>query len=333
MTRLIVLFCSCCAFFTMNANAQTYFPNYVSKQNCSLSQQEFNTWFTDGSVSKDGKVWPANSAGFPTNNTKCDFYKWSAQMFLWLTSPSQSYGGGDFVFDSLIFYDVSPEYTINATTKGRKLISNDVGNSFGLRSAKQDEPFTGEVGQAGGSGVLLSQPGTTVSTSSSLVYYGIHVNDVYAAFLKSQATAVTPAKDFPTTISSELPDAIALTMEVKTSWIDAATVSDASQYITIQAEVPNMFLMLITRYGFCRWDNLNRKAWRWLVCISWAPCKGIRRWSGQRWSMSTTRPIIAIPTWIQQEILSHFLPKRVVTGCSVPRQGLRHLQTLNMLML
>src|SRR5205085_269132 len=45
---------------------------------------------------------------FP-NTPNCSFYQWSWQMFLWLTSPSPAkYGGGEHIFDSATFYDVSP---------------------------------------------------------------------------------------------------------------------------------------------------------------------------------------------------------------------------------
>jgi hypothetical protein len=51
-------------------------------------------------------VDPANSIILNTNNN-CNFYKWSEQMFLWLTSPaSPPYQGGR-VFDSNVFYQVN----------------------------------------------------------------------------------------------------------------------------------------------------------------------------------------------------------------------------------
>ncbi len=52
---------------------------------CTVPQQDFTGWFK----SKPGlnqPVNPANSLGLDTSNN-CNFYKWSAQMFLWLTSP------------------------------------------------------------------------------------------------------------------------------------------------------------------------------------------------------------------------------------------------------
>jgi hypothetical protein len=73
-----------------------------------LTPAEFNSWFVSGSVALNGLVKPANSVTFP-NIPNCSFYKWSEQMFLWLTSPAPaSYGGGGgLVMNSPVFYDVS----------------------------------------------------------------------------------------------------------------------------------------------------------------------------------------------------------------------------------
>src|SRR5690349_8855867 len=77
---------------------------------CSVSSTEISGWFRNGLVTLNGEVKPAESDNF-SNSPNCDFYKWSAQMFLWLTSPApSSYGGtGELVFNSPAFYDVSPK--------------------------------------------------------------------------------------------------------------------------------------------------------------------------------------------------------------------------------
>jgi hypothetical protein len=73
----------------------------------SLTATEFNTWFESGTVSLNGAVKPANSVLFP-DTPNCSFYKWSEQMFLWLTSPAPPrYGGGGLVMNTPEFYDVS----------------------------------------------------------------------------------------------------------------------------------------------------------------------------------------------------------------------------------
>ena len=107
-----------------------------------------------------------------------------------------------------------------------------------------------EQGQAGGDGVLVAQNG-------SLVYYATMVNDVYAYFLTGTKTTPgngginpTPTQ-FPTTLAElnkviafgaahgkTFPDANALAIEVKTSWVEAAGLPNLSSYITMTATVP-----------------------------------------------------------------------------------------------
>lgn len=77
-------------------------------QSCTLDSNEFNSWFASGQATENGAVNPANSITFPHQNN-CDFYKWSQQMFLWITSPSQGeYGNSGTVMESPVFYTVSP---------------------------------------------------------------------------------------------------------------------------------------------------------------------------------------------------------------------------------
>jgi hypothetical protein len=90
---------------TVESAVPSIIPNN-SLNSCPITTSEFDGWFESGSVTKDGVVDAADSKNFPSNNTNCDFYKWSEQMFLWITSPYPGYAG---VFDSPVFYDVSPE--------------------------------------------------------------------------------------------------------------------------------------------------------------------------------------------------------------------------------
>lgn len=221
------------------AQAQRNIPQ-DAKASCTVTKAEFSKWFAGGAVTANGWVDPADSVAFPSVNTKCDFYKWSWQMFLWLNSPDKN--GGGLVFDSNQFYDVSP------SVKGvRTLLPNTSISSFGLRAQKGDE--IGETGQAGGGGVLISQPHG--ETPGSLVYYGIHVNDVYAYFLTGQKNkALKPAATtFPASAADlaavvdfakpkKLVDASALTLELKTSWVKVDTLKEPDSYIQITAEVP-----------------------------------------------------------------------------------------------
>ncbi|OGU34484.1 MAG: hypothetical protein A2068_12040 [Ignavibacteria bacterium GWB2_35_6b] len=101
-----------------------------------LTLAEFNTWFESGAVTLDGLVKPANSVTFP-NIPNCSFYKWTEQMYLWLTSPApRSYGGGGgLVMNSPIFYGVSLPDPI---TGEREFLPNTPGQlrAFNLRTAQ-----------------------------------------------------------------------------------------------------------------------------------------------------------------------------------------------------
>jgi hypothetical protein len=109
-TVAIVLFIGCNKkkeVAALVSSGDEYLPQDV-KQSCTVSESEFNSWFKTGKVSENGLVTPANSVTFPHNNN-CDFYKWSEQMFLWITSPaSGTYSGKGTVLESSVFYNVSP---------------------------------------------------------------------------------------------------------------------------------------------------------------------------------------------------------------------------------
>ena len=102
-----------------------------------------------------------------------------------------------------------------------------------------------EPGDADGN-VQLTQAG-------SLIYYGEEVNDVYAYFVSLINPTVNPgpAATFPTTSAALAPitafasanghtflNPEALTMEIKTAWVDASTLPNPSDYITMAATVP-----------------------------------------------------------------------------------------------
>jgi len=110
-----------------------------------------------------------------------------------------------------------------------------------------------EQGQAGDSSVLEAQ----TAANGSLVYYATMVNDVYAYFLTGQKdgsiTTTTPGQ-FPTTsadltntlnfaaahgkAASSFPDQNALAVEVKSSWVVAASLPNQGNYITMNATIP-----------------------------------------------------------------------------------------------
>jgi len=112
------------------ANAATTLPANVFSS-CAFSAAEFNSIFESGSVSPNGIVLPADSFSF-TPNSLCSFYKWSEQMFLWLTSPvPPRYGSGSHVFDSPAFYSLSPP----DANGNRTLIPHMPGRSLPLVNA------------------------------------------------------------------------------------------------------------------------------------------------------------------------------------------------------
>jgi hypothetical protein len=68
----------------------------------------FASWFEKGQPGLNGAVKPADSLSFSNdpNLKNVDFYRWAAQMFLWVTSPAQN-GQGKLVLHSPSFFLVS----------------------------------------------------------------------------------------------------------------------------------------------------------------------------------------------------------------------------------
>lgn len=230
------------------ALAQNVLPTDAD-QTCAVSSADLDGWFASGQASAGGLVKPANGFNFPPSatNTKCDFYKWGAQMYLWLTSPT---GTDEIVLDSGLFFDTIKN---SSGTFDLEMSGGATANTFAVRAIKGDETITG-AGQAGGGDVLLSQSG-------SLVYYGIHVNDIYAYFQSGYSASPnafegTSIQDnFPTTSddvtliqnyarkstgndSLTFTDFDASTMELKTSWVDASKVTNQDEFVLINAAVP-----------------------------------------------------------------------------------------------
>lgn len=167
-TIAIILFIGCNKKKELVAsvsNSDEYLPQDV-KQSCTVSESEFNSWFKTGKASENGLVEPANSVTFPSQNN-CDFYKWSEQMFLWITSPaSGTYNGKGTVLESSVFYNVSPPDAkgkrtmtqhnpneilsavgnINQNGPNRlPLVSDKTGRLFEVEPAKKDEKVKDEM--------------------------------------------------------------------------------------------------------------------------------------------------------------------------------------------
>ena len=213
----------------------TKLPTDVKK----IADLKLNNWFTNGKVSLNGQVMAANSVDF-NNGTNIDFYKWSEQMFLWITSPEDN----TIVLETPEFYTVSPPYSSSGSKK-RDLIPHNPSKT--LSASVNIIKLDTEEGQAGSDDVLMSKDG-------SILYYITFVNDVYAKFLDgSKKGKLNDSISFPTT-QRELDSIVAfaksigdtvrspntLTMELKTSWVDLATIplDIQKEYITVRANVP-----------------------------------------------------------------------------------------------
>jgi hypothetical protein len=156
---------------------------------CTVPGSTFLGWFqpasvVGGHVVVDGIANPANSVTFP-NSPNCSFYQWSMQMFLWLTSPAPSeYGGGARVFDSPVFYDVSPPDAMGTRT----FIPHTPGliRFLGVREAqlgpdrlpvvvdKTGRMFEVEAPQVAPSGkpIILNRAGNAVEVESATIENG-----------------------------------------------------------------------------------------------------------------------------------------------------------------
>lgn len=236
--------------------AQNALPVDVAPR-CVVNDAEFASWF-EGGDPESKLVLPALGLEGRFEND-CDFYKWGARTFLWLTSPD----GNQMIFDNSGFFDVLHVGAGTEKVADVEVVPNTPGqpNRFAVRDVKPTEPLTlKEMGggeQAGGNGVLISQAG-------SLTYYGLHVNDAYVAFRDAVLLAPNDFDfrsdiadnrfQFPTS-SKQLDQVIefgeaagliksrpvakaAGTMELKTSWVDAATVENPDEYLIIDAQVP-----------------------------------------------------------------------------------------------
>lgn len=221
----------------LNATLPLYSLPQDVLDSCSIDDVSFASWFAEGKVTENGFVNPANSVTFdPENN--CSFYRWSEQMFLWLTSSGAKYNGGTTVFESPALYVVSPESADNT----RKLIPYQKGDP--LDATVDINKTETEEGQATNN-VLLDRHG-------NVVYYITFVNDVYATLLQIAAQNGSKVTQFPTT-QSELDEILAyakqnninilepntLAIELKTSWVKLEGEMKKEDFVTIEADIPS----------------------------------------------------------------------------------------------
>lgn len=229
------LFLSLALTWSCKKEKSEFLAETVDDSSCVLTEKEFNSWFKSGTATENGEVVNANSVDFVHNNN-CDFYKWSEQMFLWITSPTN----GETVMETPTFYTISPK---NANGS-RNLIPHVKGT---LMRAMANVDKTGRVNTEEGQAtddVLMDRNG-------NLIYYISMANDVYAQFLTAVKTDKMGGKTFPTTAQERdsifnfakengviLKDPNALAIELKTSWVVADSLINVDEFITIEAIIP-----------------------------------------------------------------------------------------------
>src|SRR5262249_55473376 len=213
---------------------------------CTFEPGEFAGWFETGAVTLNGRVKPKDSLNFAPEALPgehvCHFHKWAEQMFLWLTSPA----GSEIVFQSQDFFAVAAP---SGQDHKRDLLRNTPHkNDASLRDSKP--PL--EPGQPDDRYVLMA-------TNESLVYYTTYVNEIYAYFLTGTLNGgITPQPvRFPTQpeelqkiitfgaahggmkiTTIEDPRAKALTVTVKSAWVELTKELDPRKYITVKADIP-----------------------------------------------------------------------------------------------
>jgi hypothetical protein len=237
---------------------------------CAVTSAEFATW-------KVGNNFvPPDSASFDPSSD-CKFYKWSSQMFLWLTTKDTR--------GNLLMFSPKFDNAVEDTSTGAFQLVNSTGLdaqgkanvSFRVRvnkprvlllkSANSTNSVaagpagdTDSTGQAGG-GVLIvngkpiAVPGKTGLSTYPVVYYAIQENDVFTALKEywrrvpyynagSNKTnfpiTLDQAKQIQTASGKTLPNLSQLAVEVKSAWVDTAylTPAQTSSLVTIKSDVP-----------------------------------------------------------------------------------------------
>lgn len=237
---------------------------------CAVTSAEFATWKVGSNFA------PPDSASFDPSSD-CKFYKWSSQMFLWLTTKDTR--------GNLLMFSPKFDNAVEDTSTGAFQLVNSTGVdaqgkanvSFRVRvnkpkvlllkSANSTNSVaagpagdTDSTGQAGG-GVLIvngkpvAVPGKTGLSTYPVVYYAIQENDVFTALKEhwrkvpyynagpnktNFPITLDQAKQIQTASGKTLPNLSQLAVEVKSAWVDTAylTPAQTSSLVTIKSDVP-----------------------------------------------------------------------------------------------
>jgi hypothetical protein len=223
-----------------------------AKPMCPFGAMELADWFQSGTVETNGIVRPPNSMVVLPGSSHCDFFKWAARSFLWVTSTGE---GGGMTFESPEFFTVAAPNDQDQRVLTRGSVDGDEArgnvNTANSTGSKPREKPLEQSGQPMSGGVLMAQNG-------SLVYFANHVNDVFAYFMtgakKGEIPRPPPPRDtyrlpvvpsdlqkvvdYAQTKGIRLRNPDTLPVIVKSAWIET-TGLDETKYITIKATVPD----------------------------------------------------------------------------------------------
>jgi hypothetical protein len=229
---LISKFLAIVSIYIISYSAMAYDAKPVDVYpTCIITNEEFNQW-KDTTGTYQGDAFNAADSLQFDDETACNFYKWSWQMFLWLTTKETA---GKHVFDGKLFFDV------DAST-GEVFTDRDT-------QSVRTEKFASTEQAGSKRGVLMAQPTTIGQKDGSLVYYSININDVFNAQAKQTATGKLSESDFPTDHADlnriaaaagvlSFPDGHALAMEIKTSWIKVDDIDKFKDHLTVTGSIP-----------------------------------------------------------------------------------------------
>ena len=218
--RLGTFLMSACVFFyfvscnqdkpSTDADTETVGESYADVATGSTACECEASWFPHTQTPP-----PAEGTGSPfdtSSTTNCMFHQWSWQKFLWLTKPQAN---GLPLFQNEL-YLVDAKMAVVAPQQGEKLV---------LSSIKQ----------AGGGGILQTNPAFASNGSAATVYYSIHVDSTMFSASESFKEAINGGS-LPANNSETFPIG---SLELKVAWVDADAIaaSEVANYYTTSAAI------------------------------------------------------------------------------------------------